>query len=689
MKPIARITFVIVWLLAAGAALAAYYFWDVQADLMGVVETRTHKLGSQESGRLRVLSVALGDEVHANQVLAQLDIGDLETEESWTKNELHDLENLTDADRQRYALEYEQLLIRGEANMAGMSSRRADLEAKRTELEAVNQQLAPLIKAEQEGFGRARDLTNLSVRRDALASYVKEESSALSRGGPRRARPANVGPTEADSVILSMMSKRFERISELKLKVQNIENRKDRRKVIAPCDGRVVNISYLPGDAVQSFSTIVTIEEPRAEFVDVYVPEFSKVIPRLGQRTEIFPSRADGEVAHGAVIFIDPGYSPVPERLAFRKVIYWARKFRVKLDAGHHLAPGEAVKISLRDRSSILPTAHAAEAQPSKETVPVQTSRPSSIQTRTRESLPQIQVPETLMKQTNVEPSGVVWLADIDRYLIASDDTTRGKKKHAPWLFLMDGQGRMEPTQILLSGINELNDIESVAMRADGLLYLVSSQNISKKGNRPESRQHILKVQRSGRDFRVVGTVDFYSALVKSYAPEQLSALGLGEKAEDGELILNIEGSAWLNGDLLLGLKEPRPADGAVIWRLKNPDRLIEKAALEPGQLTLFGKVNLVTTDGRSGSISDLVVGDDQQLLALSSIPHASDSEQMGGLYRLDKTDSGSITATLLFAFPRLKPEGVCALGNGRYTVVFDTDNTLPIPYLTVEVPRS
>jgi hypothetical protein len=592
------------------------------------------------------------------------------------------------ADRLRYALEYEKLRLQQDANASSIEERRARLEAKRAELKAIITEIDRLTSAEQAGLGRSRELSDFIVRRDEIDHFIRsEESSLLRSSNEDRPRQSSVERKDGDSVILSMLNGRIERINTLRLKLDIIQNRMELRKVVAPCDGRVVDIKYLPGDVVNKFNPILTIEEPIAAFIDVYIPENADMLPQLGQRVAVYPRRSGLTDTRGTIVFIDPGYSAIPQRLAFRNINYWARKFRAKLDNGHGLMPGEAAQVELLNEKVAVDAAYAAEVSSPMPSSPHATAVPP-LQTRTKDTLPTINFPTELQKQSVIEPSGIAWLADIERYVIVSDDTGLNGRNHEPWVFLMDRQGRMEPKPTLLSGIAQVNDLESIAPGKDGFLYLVSSQSISKKGKRPESRQQILKVKRSGRDFSVMASVDFLSVLTASYNNEQLRALGLGETNNDGQLVLNIEGSAWFEGDLLLGLKQPRPAQGAIIWRLKNPDRLFERKALDPNQLTIFGHADVRTPDGKSASISDLVVDEHNNLFALSTILKASNAEQVGGMYRLIKTDTDKLQTIPLFSFPQLKPEGICSLGDGHYTIVFDTDGAVPIPYLSVEVPR-
>ena len=198
-------------------------------------------------------------------------------------------------------------------------------------------------------------------------------------------------------------------------------------------------------------------------------------------------------------------------------------------------------------------------------------------------------------------------------------------------IFLMDVDGVVEADPVILQGVKEINDLESIALAPDGIIYLVSSQNLNKKGKRSEARQQILKVKREGRSFKVVGSVSLYDVLTASCDSACLAGLGLGQTAENGQLELNIEGAAWKDGALLLGLKAPVSDKGAVIWRLGNPDALFEKARLEPGQLSVLGMVDLGFVNGRRASISDLLVGGNGDIYILSTVHRLRTASRPGG----------------------------------------------------------
>ena len=264
------------------------------------------------------------------------------------------LASCREADRGRYKLEYARLMLQSDAGTMNVDAKRMELAAKEAELQALNTEIARLGKAQEEGLGRSRDLSELQIRRDTLSRYIRDGQAATT---PRPKRPAG----DEKQVVASMLGKIQERLAELENEKNELQARRARRLVITPSAGRVVNLNVLPGDALAAFTTILTVEEPDAAFMDVYIPETSDQLLILGTTVRIYPHRSGVASATGIVSFVDPGYAAIPERLAFRNVIYWARKVRVKLQAGHGLMPGEAARVQVAGELAPGPVAEASK----------------------------------------------------------------------------------------------------------------------------------------------------------------------------------------------------------------------------------------------------------------------------------------------------------------------------------------
>ena len=118
-------------LLALAGVIAAYGYWAWQIDpnLVGVVESKFHSIGAREGGRVLEVLTAVGEEVKTGQTLVRLDVSDLTAEKIRLQEELASLETIMKADRQRAALEYDRLRLRVSEQYAAVQGNLAELNA--------------------------------------------------------------------------------------------------------------------------------------------------------------------------------------------------------------------------------------------------------------------------------------------------------------------------------------------------------------------------------------------------------------------------------------------------------------------------------------------------------------------------------------------------------------------------------
>ena len=326
-------------LLVLTGLVAAYGYWTWQLDpyLVGIVESRLHPTGAREGGRIQEILIATGSQVTAGQTLARLDVSDLVAERDLLQEQLVSLEAIMAADRQRYALEYDLLRLR-------VSQQSASVQADLAELNALNQEIQILQKAEAAGLGRGRDLARLLIRREAVRQSVTEQSTLIEQ----RIQTLPDDPqANRDTVLTSLLGNRMERIYETLHQLTLIEQRMEYRLVKAPCEGRVVEINEREGSTVDAYQPILTVEDLRVSFVEVYVPEAQDRRIEAGQPVKIYSRRSDQFNTTGHIRFVHPGFSRMPERLWLRGQMLWVRKFRVELAPHHSLLPGESVRVQI------------------------------------------------------------------------------------------------------------------------------------------------------------------------------------------------------------------------------------------------------------------------------------------------------------------------------------------------------
>ncbi len=670
--------YTILWFGALIIIIYLYQNWHIDKKFIGIVERKSHSIGAQEPGRVQNLLISIGEQVKKDQILVTLDISDLKQNLNQLQRELSNIQNTRSARQNRSSIFVQRMALELENEAARLVDRLSLIESKSTELAGLNAEIERLKNAEAAGLGHSRDLADLILQRDALASYLREQRKDLEFQSQKlektRASRKLFEEANLDSMTRSLIYEQMEYAETLQRQIGETENRIRLRTIVAPCDGYVTEIFAHAGDVVDAFIPVLSIEETQSVYVNVFIPEKSTLLPEPGMKVELMSTRSREFNTTGVITFVHPGFTQAADRLSFRGQIFWARKARVELPKNHHLIPGEVVYAHIM-KNTASDSHFASSAVASDNSVTKSTNSGAK-----HPPVKNMEVPVDLYKKTRFEPSAITWLPEVGKYLIASDDTgiPEAANDHAPYLFLMDETGKVESAPEILNGISAVNDLEAMTRSGNGTHYLISSQNISKKGKRPGSREFILKIIQEGEKFTVTGQVEFLSLLLRSYTWSELNALGLRKFEADGQPVLNIEGAAFYNQVLYFGLKEPVTEKGAIIWKLENSDEIFKNQKLTSGQLSVYGYVNLGKHKGKFASISDLTFDANGILWALSTIADADDDEQMGGFQRINRFADGRLEAIRLFSFPGLKPEGLCFQNAKHLMIVFDRDKEIP-----------
>jgi hypothetical protein len=285
-----------------------------------------------------------------------------------------------------------------------------------------------------------------------------------------------------------------------------------------------------------------------------------------------------------------------------------------------------------------------------------------------------ISVPESLAKRSaTLEPSGVVWVPALDRYLVVSDDTGDAAEHHEPWLLAMTRAGAFDEAPVPILGLTELNDGESICAGPGGVFFLVTSHAPNKRGHDSAPRRMLLLLELQGRALRVAGRVDLKTAVG---ADGKSSLLELAGLPADGRL--DIEAVTFRDGALLIGLKSPLSAqDGAVVLRLASPVAVLRAGKLAPGVVTRLWEVGLRVGDQRvPEGIADFTSLPDGSMVIVANAPKGREADGGGALWHYEPGKS----ARLVRQFAGLHPEGVTLSADGKELVlVFDTNTEPPL----------
>jgi len=677
--------YTVIWLVALIVVGALYYRYKIGINYIGVVEKKSHSLGPQEPGKIQAVFVQVGDRVKKDQVVAVLDMTDLTVSLDYLQEEFNQIQKLHKSQLDYNTITLQRLRMQAENEFTDLISRLSLIQSQIVELNGLNREIERLERAEQAGLGYSSNLSDLVIRRDALESFLKEQRYELNHlsnklGEIRKSRK-QFEEADIDSMTKSFLLEQLEYPEAIRREIVFTEHRIQMRTIYSPCDGVVTDILAYPGNVVQDFDSLIVVEEIKPGYLTLFLPEKSKQVPEEGMTVRIFSSRKSAFNTTGIITFVHPGFVKTNGRLSFRGQTFWARKVRVKLAEDHQLLPGELVKVRIlghRKKKDRQVASFIAEGGAENSGKSFQSKIPG---------LKAMKVPEALRKASRFEPSGVVWVPEMNRYLIVSDDTgiKDQKSDHAPWVFTMNNEGVVDAVPLRLTGINEVNDLEAIASAGHNSYYFCSSQNISKQGKRPKNREFLIKVKRESSGLKVLDKINLLSLIENSCSSAELAQLGLIRKEIDGRPVLNIEGMVRHGNALYFGLKEPALNGHAILLKLKDVDALFNYHRLSPGQLTLAGEVNLGSFKGKNATFSDLYMDPEGELWALSTIADVEFSDQMGTLHRIKHFSDGNPEAEMVIRFPEMKPEGVCLNPSGGLLIVMDRDDQTPM-FCTVEV---
>lgn len=442
--------------------------------------------------------------------------------------------------------------------------------------------------------------------------------------------------------------------------------------IIAPNDGIIGAIHYRKGEMVPAFDSIATLHSKSPSFVLGYIHENIYSSVSLGQKVLVHSITDKKNVVEGEVIGVGTRIVEYPIRLrTVQDYLMWGREVTVKLPPDNNFLLGEKVRISLEDRpkrslKNLLggaSTIHAA-------------TRKDSCNTMTLPAIRNISWLNDIRPSVGIEASGVLYLPDIQKYCLISDESSN--------LFLIDSNGVIN-REIQIEGLGEISDMEGITAGDDGYIYIVCSQNPTKKGNLPDKRKRLIRLNRKGEEFSLAGDIKLIDALAEA-------AKKTGPKARWTDLIKvdfvrrtpDIEGIAFKDNSLFFSFKAPLVNDSSAIIRINNVNSIFEKGTINAADVSLWKFLHL--KDDSSGlvyQISDIQF-DKNNLYILSNATISSNDIEIasGRLWVLTEGDQLKV----LENYHSLKPEGI-AFSNQSILITFDNGSDKLSQFTTFKRP--
>ncbi len=675
----------------------------MRARMPAFAEAVPEVVAPTELARLASVEVAAGDVVAAGQVVARLDASAVDAE-------------LAVARAERAKLEAEALLAVGmarrrldtdlEALLRSLAAEREAAVAARAEVAALDREILRVRSLVDSRQVLASELTALELRHATASALATEKPRTMALLGEQ----VKAAQSRRDGIAPRLDDAPPERRAELALADRRIEAlllRRDRLVLRAASAGAVASVGKRPGEVVAAGEAVVSLVRA-PERVRACAPERVALRVQVGHGARLSRrGMADAPLLEGTVEAVTPGVAVLPSR-CWREPTApeYGREITIVLESPVSLVAGQAFDVELDWSVSrtprVVPPPAVSFPPPPPSLAPSQLAAP--LPSPALPSSPavapvdpqvalaggplpalggprSILVPASLTARTRFEPSALLPRPGEGRYWVVSDDTGRGESEGVPWLFALSPQGAVAEAPILLDGVKEVSDLEAMAASPSGEVYLLSSQSHAKSGRRKPARTALLRVRASAEGLRVDGEVHLAELLDAS--PTLSAALGLA----DGTASLDLEGLAFLDGALFVGVKAPLESGRALVWRIGAPAALFAAgstdaaARLASAQLERFASVKLpLAADGAAmdGGISDLCFLPGGSL-ALTATPSTGE-RVAGALFRVDRPARGELSARLVRAYPGKKPEGVApSLARaGHVALVFDAGPSTP-----------
>ncbi len=448
---------------------------------------------------------------------------------------------------------------------------------------------------------------------------------------------------------------------------------KQKMFIIAPSDGVVGAVHYRKGEMVPAFDSIATVHSKSPSFVLGYIHEKIYSSVSLGQKVLVHSITDKKNAIVGEVIGVGTRIVEYPIRLrTVQDYLMWGREITIKLPSDNRFLLGEKVLISIEDRpkrslKSIFgfsSTLHAATRNDSLVAVTTPLIRDISWSNDSKSSL-------------GIEASGVQYLADVQKYCLISDESSS--------LYLMDSNGVIVK-ETKINGLENIDDMEGITSDEDGYLYIVCSQNPTKKGKLPDKRKRLVRLSRNGEDFTLAGEIKLIDALSEAARHAKPGAVWTNLiKVDSIRRTPDIEGIAYKNNSLYISFKEPLVNDSSAIIKIDNVKSVFEKRLIAAGDITLWKLLKL--KDDNSGliyRISDIqFIGNDLYILSNSTISSNDTEISSGRLWILTYDNNLRVVEN----YHSLKPEGI-TFNDHSIMITFDNGSDRLSQFSTLKRPK-
>lgn len=444
----------------------------------------------------------------------------------------------------------------------------------------------------------------------------------------------------------------------ISIQIRSLENRlsflkkeEEELYIFSGFEGHIGSVHYKNGESASPFDPILTMHKTTPTFVRGYIHENLSHKIAIHKKVTINALSSKQNVI-GTIKSVGTRIIEFPER--FRRSSeskIWGREVMVQLPKDNTYLLGEKVFMEMGTDNGveIIRRSLADDDAPQMPLVPFNL----------------IPIQRGNIEDRKIEPSGLVYIKDFNKYMMISDDN----HKNEPLVFLLNADGQLDSHIIKVDGIDEIKDMESITEDEDGFIYIASSMSPSNSGKVAKERKKIIKMKREGLKLSIVSNVNVYDELddlVKAKINEDLewvqflmnneNTKQIKLKEKKHKLKIDVEGMIIQKNDIFLGLRNPiKSSREVVILKISNATSVFKDKKIRSDQVSIWKKITLPVhreTDRHEG-ISDMMLKDG----VLYFITASNKFKNMG---RLLKAGNGkNVSARELVHFADYKPEGL------------------------------
>lgn len=595
-------------------------------NFFGIADTKEKVISSEFGVEIKNIHITPGQYVNAGDTLVELRSPEIDLKISEYKHLIDELKirskvetNLSKSEMRTLKTEHESRII----------EIRSELQQLQSQYEINRQLMSQLRSINKDAIGNVSDGSNpTSIR---IKSLQKELA--------RLEELNNIMDDNLSSRISYGADPIKEQLKQYEDILRLYSEQKEKLVITAQNNGVIGAVFYRQGEMVSAFDSIATLHSKSPSFVQGYIHERLHSSIGLKQKVIVKSMTNKKDVVQGEVVGIGTRIVEYPVRLRkVPEVQMWGREVNIRIPPNSGFLLGEKVVISFEKPGE-------DEGFSLRKLFSGFLTRAELVKDESETEIPLSQLINIVFNKEvsseRIEASGVLYLDDIQKYCVISDE-------HSD-LFLMDRDGVIEK-KVNIDGLEKMDDMEAITMDDSGYIYIASSQNPKKKGTLPDSRRLLVRLKRTGEEFTLDGKVKFINILQDAMKSDTGVPWASLVKIDKDKRFPDVEGIAYKDNCLYVGFKDPLIDNQSAILKIDDIEKAFETQSLKIESVHIWRLLSL--NDRKTGithRISDLCfVNDDLYILS-----RGKDSGSLWVLFQNTKIPG------MIYEIPDSRPEGL------------------------------